>query len=257
MFEEEAEAPVVGWLEDTEAEFEELSELAETIAGLPSEAGFEFEKPKPRWTRCFSKADVERVRTVYKDNATAAAANSIDRCSCIVMLNVALGELLRLKKKQHPARGKSTRRVWMAPLTTKKISLAMAQLVRSGHARPSTKIDFYDRRNRTAGTLKPEKLKRSVQKAVLDLTVTKGCWYAFGLSVFHDYHSVLLLVDKTGADAKIYWLDQFSSDIDDDVTTTLDQRITDKTRSWWQAVKDKKNVGYNTTVRIWPLRKRK
>lgn len=61
---------------------------------------------------------------------------------------------------------------------------------------------------------------------------------------------VLLLVDKAATGGKIYWLDQFSSDIDDEVTITLDQRITTKTQGWWQAVKDTKSVGYNTPARI-------
>ena len=131
----------------------------------------------------------------------------------------------------------------------------MAQLRRSGYANPAITINFFDRRNKTAGTLKPERLKRSVQKAVLDGSTVKGCWYAYGMSIMDGYHSVLLLVGKTGNSGKIYWLDQFNSDINDEVTTTLDQRITTKTQDWWQAVKDRKKVGYNTTVRVWPLRK--
>lgn len=69
------------------------------------------------------------------------------------------------------------------------------------------------------------------------------------------YHSVLLLVDHTAADAKIYWLDQFSTGLDDDVTDSLDQRLTDKTQGWWQAVMGIKRKGYNTTICLWPLRK--
>jgi len=61
-------------------------------------------------------------------------------------------------------------------------------------------------------------------------------------------------------DGKIYWLDQFISDINDinsGVTTTLDQRITTQTQGWWQKVMDKKKVGYNTPVRVWPLRRKR
>jgi hypothetical protein len=145
--------------------------------------------------------------------------------------------------------------VQMGALTTETIEKAMAQLRRADYAKPAITINFFDRRNKTAGTLKPVRLKRSVQKAVLDLSTPKGCWHAYGMSIMDGYHSVLLLVDKTGNDGKIYWLDQFSTDINDEVTTTLDQRVTTKTQDWWQAVKDTKNVGYNTTVRVWPLRK--
>lgn len=255
MLDEETEDTLTGWLGEREVSGETLAAIAERIAASSPAMELEDWTPKRRWTRCFKAPDIEPVRQAYKDNAAAAAASGGDRCSCIVMLNVALGQLLKLKKKQVRARGTSTRKVWMAALTTETIEKAMAMLVRKGYARPPIKIEFFDKRNKTAGTLKPERLKKSVQKTVLDLATVKGCWYAFGLSILDGYHSVLLLVDRTGPDRKIFWLDQFSADINDDVTTTLDQRITDKTRTWWQAVKDRKNVGYNTTVRIWPLRK--
>jgi hypothetical protein len=144
----------------------------------------------------------------------------------------------------------------MPKLTTKTIEKAMAALVSQGYALRPTVMNFYDRRNKTAGTLKPERLRASVQDKVLSLADTEGCWFAFGLSIMDGYHSVLLVVDRTGSDARIYWLDQFSNGVNDDVTASLDQRITDKTQGWWQAVMDEKRKGYNTTIRIWPLRKR-
>lgn len=234
-----------------------LAAIAERIAATRPTRGeleFEHENPTRRWTHCFKAADIERTRKTYHDNTQAASADSVDRCSCIVMLNVALGQLLKLKTKENRARSKSARKVRMGALTTETIEKAMAQLHRAGYAKPAIKIDFFDRRNKTAGTLKPERLKKSVQKTVLDRSTVKGCWYAYALSIMDGYHSVLLLVDKTGDDGKIYWLDQFSPGINDEVTTTLDQRITIKTQDWWQAVKDRKNVGYNTIIRVWPLR---
>lgn len=238
-----------------------LMALAEQIVARSpiGRSAMEYEggkKTRTRITVCFGAADVDRVRKTYQDNATAAAGNSVNRCSCIVMLNVALGQLLKLQTKNSRARSTSSRIVKMGALTTETIEKAMAQLVRAGLARRATPIQFLDSRNKRAGTLKPVKLQRSVQQAVLAMSPTKGCWYAFGLSIMDGYHSVLLLVDKTGTEGKIYWLDQFSSDINDDVTTTLDARITTKTQNFWQGVKDTKNVGYNTTVRIWPLRHR-
>ena len=249
-----------GWPGESEAGGRlSLAAIAERIAAKrPMRASameFEDERGARRWTSCFKAADIARVKKVYQDNTTAANANSVDRCSCIVMLNVALGQLLKLKTKESRARSTSTRKVQMGTLTTETIEKAMAQLRRSGHAKPAITINFFDSRNKTAGTLKPVRLKRSVQKAVLDLSTKKGCWYAYAMSIMDGYHSVLLLVDKTGNDGKIYWLDQFSADINDAVTTTLDQRITTKTQDWWQAVKDTKKVGYNTMVRVWPLRK--
>jgi V8-like Glu-specific endopeptidase len=210
-----------------------------------------------RFTTCFSAADAGRVKQAYADNAAAAAANDGDRCSCIVMLNVALGQLLPLKLKDNRARGTSARRVRMGALTTESIEQAMAQLRRNGLAAAPVRMDFYDHRKRTAGTLKPEELKASVQDKVLALSQPEGCWYAYGLSIMDGYHSVLLLVDRTAAAGRIYWLDQFSSGLDTDVTTTLDAEITGRTQRWWQHVMATKKKGYNTTIRLWRLQKPK
>jgi hypothetical protein len=143
----------------------------------------------------------------------------------------------------------------MAALTTESVDEAMRQLRDQGFATAPTVLDFLDRRNRTAGTLKPERLKDSVQAAVLNLSDTDGCWFAYGMSVMDGYHSVLLLVDRRAAAGKIYWLDQFSGGLDTDVTDSLDQRLTDKTQAWWQSVMDTKKKGYSTMIRVWPLRK--
>ena len=141
-----------------------LTAIAERIAARRpmrvSAMEFEEEKPTRRWSRCFKSVDIERVRKAYQENATAAGANSVDRCSCIVMLNVALGQLLKLKTKESRARSTSTRKVQMGALTTETIEKAMAQLRRSGYANPAITINFFDRRNKTAGTLEPERLKR-------------------------------------------------------------------------------------------------
>jgi len=222
----------------------ELMDLAELV--VASDATF---------IPCFTAFDIAPVRQVYQDNATAASADSGDRCSCIVMLDVALGALLPLERQERKARGSSTRKVQSAKLTTDTIEKAMKQLQDRGFAAAPVKLDFVDRRGKRAGTLKPEHLKTSVQDEVLRLSPDAGCWYAYGLSIMDGYHSVLLLVDHTGTDATIYWLDQFATGIDDDVTTTLDDRITTKTQAWWQAVMDSKGVGYNTTVRVWQLKK--
>ena len=232
-----------------------LVDLAEKI--MAREGPLFEQQVSPRWTRCFSAEDIARVKKVYEDNASARSSNSDDSCSCIVMLNVALGQLLSLPLKQHPARSKprSNRRVQMGDLTTDSIEKAMQELRRNGFARAPTVINFFDRQNRTAGRHKPERLKASVRDKVLASSKTEGCWFAFGLSIFNGYHSVLLLVDHTAADAKIYWLDQFRGGLDDDVTASLDQRLTDKTQAWWQAVMDEKGKGWNTRIRLWQLGK--
>jgi hypothetical protein len=238
-----------------------------------------------RWTRCFSNQDIEKVITAYKDNAKAAGANRNDRCSCIVMLNVALGQLLSLRLKEHPARGRppTRRRVQMGDLPTGSIEEAMQQLRRKGFAVSPWVTSFFDRRKRTAGTLKPEELKASVQAKVLAAAQTKGCWFAFALSVLNGYHSVLLLVDHTAvlpsgasAPAKIFWLDQFSTGrwMDADVTNSLDQRLKEKTQAFWDAFRKTRieecvkrgrsradctrlAARSDTTIRLWQLKKRR
>ena len=172
------------------------------------------------------------------------------------MLNVGLAGLLDLPTKSSKARSTSSRNVDMADLSTESIERAMTQLVRRGYATGPRQFQFFDRRSRTAGTLKPERLKQSVQQAVLDASPSTGCFYAYGLSILDGYHSVLLVVDKTAASGRIYWLDQFKSGLSDEVTSTLDDRITTKTQTWWQSRMDTKHVGYNTTIRLWPLRHR-
>jgi V8-like Glu-specific endopeptidase len=233
-----------------------LRDLAERIFAREAGAGWEEEQvPTRKWTNCFTRADVERVRKVYRDNDAAAAANDGDRCSCIVILNVALGQLLELTLKTARARGTSERRVQMAALTTETIEKAMAQLRRKGHAGAPIVFNFFDARKRTAGTLRPEILKASIQARVLAKASTPGCCYAFGLSLMDGYHSVLLLVERRSTGARIFWLDQFSADITDDVTSTLVARITERTQTFWDGVWNRKKKGYDTMARLWPLRK--
>ena len=246
----ELTAAEVGHTGESELE-PELTEMAERVMA-PAAPAFQ---ETSSWTRCFSQAEITNVVAAYADNAAAASSSTGDRCSCIVMLNVGLGRLLPLQVKQNRARGTSDRRVQMAALTTESVDEAMRQLRDQGFATAPTVLDFLDRRDRTAGTLKPERLKDSVQDAVLKLSELDGCWFAYGMSIMDGYHSVLLLVDRRATVAKIYWLDQFSGGLDTEVTDSLDQRVTDKTQAWWQSVMDTKKKGYSTTIRVWPLRK--
>lgn len=232
-------------------------DIAETLVARESE--WLGEQPARSWTRCFSKADVGRVVKLYVDNAAAARAQKVDRCSCIVMLNVALGQLLSLPLRPNRARGKSNRIVQMGKLTTETIEKAMAQLVRSGYALAPAVINFLDAHNHVAGTLKPERLRSSPRQKLLDLTSGGKCWFAFGLSIMDGFHSVLLLVDRTGAKPGIYWLDQFSFSPGAirDVTTALDDRLLQTTRTYWQGVLDQRGKCYSTMIRLWPLRQKK
>jgi hypothetical protein len=236
-----------------------LVDLAEKI--LAGEAPVVEQEVSPRLTRCFSSVDVAKVQKVYEDNTSAAKSNEDDRCNCIVMLNVALGQLLPLRLKKHPARSRRKGRrvkaklVEMGDLTTESIETAMKELRQRGFTVAPRLMDFLDQRNRRAGTLKPQSLERSVRDWVLAASKTQGCWFAFAMSIMDGYHSVLLLVDHTATDAKIYWLDQYSGGLNDDVTVSLDQKLIDRTQAFWQGVMDESNIGHNTTIRLWPLRK--
>ena len=258
-FEDEAEYDH-GNAFEAEKDFEDheldpaLTSLAERVMSREAPL-FEFERPK-RWTSCFAQATIDQLIQGYKDNQAAADANRIDRNSCIVMLNVGLGQLLEIVQKDSRARGASERRVRMANLPTRSIEAAMGTLQKRGYALPPKRFEFYDQRKHTAGTLKPDTLKVSVLLNVLALSKSDGCWHAFGLSILDGYHSVLLLVNRRPDGAKVYWLDQFSAGLTVDVTTTLDDVLTERTKTFWQGVMDTKNKGYNTTIRLWPLRRK-
>jgi len=208
----------------------------------------------------FPDAVIDQVRQAYEDNDAAASQNRIDRAACIVMLNIGLGHLLGLRMKRWPARSTyegrpvKSRKVLMGDLPTRSIELAMLSLQRRGLADRSIRIRFLDRRGRTAGTLEPVSMDGSVAQSVLARTGASEGWYAFGLSIMTGYHSVLLLVRRTTNDARIFWLDQGSTGINDDVTSSLDDRITKKTIDWWNAVLAEKGKRYGTHARNWRLR---
>ena len=131
----------------------------------------------------------------------------------------------------------------------------MQQLQQKGFAIPPLALSFLDTHDRTAGTLKPERLKTSPRDAVLKMSEPSGFWYAYGLSIMGGYHRVLLLVDRQEATHRIYWLDQFSSGLDVIVNDSPDQRVPERSEVWWQSVTDTKGKEYSTMLRLWPLRK--
>ena len=133
-----------------------LAAIAErTFARHPTRVSvieFENEKLARRSTRCFKAVDIAPVTTVYQENTTAAGAKSVDRCSSIVMLNAARGQLLKLKTKESRARSTSTRKGPMGALTTETIDKAMTQRRRAGYAKPTIALYFFDPCSKTAGT---------------------------------------------------------------------------------------------------------
>jgi hypothetical protein len=243
-----------------------LRVLAERVAGATA-VRFQQEAPRARMTRRFTSADIQRVRTVYRANFAARQRNANDSNSCIVMLNVGLGQLLKLPLKETYSRGGrnrttgarlTNRKVKMAKLTTDTIEKAIGQLRARRYALKPIEIEFLDARGRRAGTTPPDRLQRSVSARVLALSRPAGYWYAYSMSIMDGYHSVLLLVDSTGTNKRIYWLDQFSDDVRLDVASRLDTMLTESTKRYWQTFKANNKKGYtsNTTVRLWPLQKR-
>jgi hypothetical protein len=264
---EELEGPATAeWLDEAQATDDDAERVAGALTGRrPAQEG-ELQAPRrPRWTPCFTAAEVAQTVRLYEENVDAAASDPpdqhIDRASCIVMLNVGLGQLLGLRTANHPARGRTRtmprqpRTVRMGALTVDSVDGALNQLVRRGRATGPLVIDFNDRRGRRAGTLAPVSLRSSVSDAVVNLAPDQGCWYAFGLSLVDATHSVLLLVDFTGSSRRIYWLDQFSRGLSREVTTTLDAEITTFTQRLWQSKLDTKGIRFSTPVRLWRLRK--
>ncbi|GIJ44053.1 hypothetical protein Val02_09390 [Virgisporangium aliadipatigenens] len=232
-------------------------DVAERIAG--GQAMFatdESPRPARRWSRCFATEDLHRLGRLYAANLAAAAANPDDRATCIVMLNVALGSMLGLPTKPWPARTGSGRKVIMADLTTRTVGQAMSQLTTSGFAREPVQIEFLDGRGDRAGATEPARLASSVLSAVLARAPSQDCNLAYALSIMDGYHSVLLVVERTGAGPRVRWFDQFSPQPIDDVTTGLDARITDATRRYWHEMEGRRGIRSRTPVRIWALRKR-
>ena len=243
-----------------------LRALAERVAGATA-VRFQREAPRARLTRRFSSTDIQRVRTVYRANYAARRRNANDSNSCIVMLNVGLGQLLKLPLKETFARGGrnrvtgarlTNRKVKMAKLTTATIEKAMGQLRARRFALRPIEFEFLDARGKRAGTTPPDRLQSSVSARVIALSRPAGAWYAYTMSIMDGYHSVLLLVDRTGTNKRIFWLDQFSGDVRVDVASRLDTMLTESTKRYWQTFKTNNKRGYtsNTTIRLWPLQRK-
>ena len=80
-----------------------------------------------------------------------------------------------------------------------------------------------------------------------------SAWYVFGLSVMDGYHSVILALAFSGSgnpDTRIFWADQIYSGWDD-VTGSLDTRITSLTQRWWDPLPANRKA--RTRVTLWPL----
>jgi hypothetical protein len=258
---------------EDDAEFEEATdddaERVSASLGVPRTAQEdEYQAPRRRrFTPCFTAAEAAQTVRLYEENDIAGDADPpdvrMDRASCIVMLNTGLGQLLGLRTVAHPARGynaqtmpRRPRTLQMGALSVHTVDSALNQLVRQGRATGPVVFNFLDKRGRRAGTLPPESMRGSVLDTVVRRSPDGGCWYAFGLSLLDATHSVLLLVDFTGPGRRVYWLDQNRRGLDLEVTANLDDVITTFTKDLWQIKLRDKKVRFNTTIRLWQLRKR-
>jgi hypothetical protein len=204
--------------------------------------------------RRFTDAEIKRLLVEYAENDLAAKRKSGDRAACIVMLNIALGRLLRLPMVRRIARAGSRRIVAMGRLPVSSVEHVMGDLERRGQADPPIRVRFVDDRQRTAGVRAPRQMQGSARDALLRHVGTTPGWYAFGLSIMVGYHSALLLVRRTRTGVTIFWLDQFSSGLRPDVTQSLDHELTGRTKAYWDRMLLERNVRSATWTRIWPLR---
>ncbi|WP_143175145.1 hypothetical protein [Cryptosporangium aurantiacum] len=267
-FDDEFEEDLEDEIDEFENETDEDAERVSAALGTrPTAQEDEYQTSRrSRWTPCFTPDEVAKTVRLYEENDTAGAADPsdvrVDRASCIVMLNVGLGRLLALPTVDHPARTyqpdrmpRRPRMVRMGALSTHTVDSALNQLVRQGRATGPLRFNFVDSRGGRAGTRAPVALRGSVRAAVIRRSPTRGCWYAFGLSLVNATHSVLLLVDFTGPSRRIFWLDQNRRGLNLDVTSNLDDVITTFTKDLWRQKQEKKGIGVKTSIRLWRLRK--
>ena len=85
----------------------------------------------------------------------------------------------------------------------------------------------------------------SVEKTMLNMVSPDyPGWYFFGLSVSGGYHSVILAVDNSEGQPRIYWMDQFSKGFTNEVTGKLDKEMK---VSWLEP-----SYGFTDST-VWPL----
>jgi N-acetyl-anhydromuramyl-L-alanine amidase AmpD len=136
------------------------------------------------------------------------------------------------------------------------VQATMAALESYGLAQSPQVFDFVDAAGRvTTGTRRPDRLAPSVEGSIMARAEAEAMsgWYVFGLSVMDGYHSVTLAVQFNGTGdslTKVYWADQIYGGWDD-VTGTLDDRLTQRTQSWWDPLPANRKA--KTSARVWAL----
>lgn len=185
---------------------------------------------------------VERMRQEFVANAASA-----NKRNCITITNAGLRrfyeEMLRNPNGSNRALGST-------------IHDTMAALQGYGLAGQAQVFEFLNASGSlTRGVVRPDRLRDSIENALLnqaDANQMSG-WYVFGLSIMDGYHSVVLALMFSGIggpDTHFYWADQIYSGWDD-VTNTLDDRITRLTQQWWDPLPPDRKA--RTRVTVWPL----
>jgi V8-like Glu-specific endopeptidase len=133
---------------------------------------------------------------------------------------------------------------------------SMAALARYGMAQDAHEFEFADAAGMlTKGVARPEHLQDSAEDWLVNQADSghDHGWYAFVLSLLDGYHNVVLALDFSGrgdAGTKLFWLDQIHGGFDE-VTGTLDARITRHTQEWWDPLDASHKP--KTRVSVWPL----
>jgi uncharacterized protein YycO len=208
--------------------------------GLRSRAASAFRYSRGLAVSAFASEAMERMRATFLANRAAA-----NRLNCIQIMNEGLRSLFDARLRDSGggdlALGSS-------------VQATMAKLQEYGLADVPTDFEYFDAQGRpTRGVNRPETLRQSVEAWIYQQCEVnqQSAYYAFGLSVMDGYHSVLLPVAFSGTgdpSTKVYWADQIYSGWDD-VTGSLDSRITDRTQRWWDGATPKPR----TRCRVWPL----
>ena len=100
---------------------------------------------------------------------------------------------------------------------TNSVDRIMETLREHGHTGPKTLVRY----NAKTGKWTPR-----VEQAVRDMVQPEFLgWYFFGLSVSGGYHSVVLAVDNSEGEIRIYWMDQYAKGFSKDVTGKVDQEM--------------------------------
>lgn len=189
-------------------------------------------------------ASVERMKQAFITNVQQGSPQS-----CIVITNAGLRQLYGAYLQNDDG---SNRRLGSTVQDT------MAALQNYGLAGGQQDFEYNQASGaRTLGTVRPHILAQSVESWLLaqaDVNQMSG-WYIFGLSIMDGYHSVILALSFNGIgdpNTRIFWADQIYTGWDD-VTGSLDARLTERTQAWWDLVQREKGVGYRTRTIIWTL----